>query len=81
MNLQSVFQRALRTSSLVQGARAGFAFTYPCPRNLREIIKMTLFERETKDRVKDIWMEYHKSRPNNVSYVLSKKEFLQFSQK
>lgn len=26
-----------------------FSFTYPCPRKLREIVKMSLFEKESKD--------------------------------
>ncbi len=35
------------------------SFTYPCPRKLREVIKMTLIERENKDKIVSLWMEYH----------------------
>ena len=31
-----------------------FVFTYPCPRNLREIMKMSLIERESYSKIKDI---------------------------
>lgn len=39
-----------------------FSFTYPCPRKLREIVKMSLFEKETKDNNISLWMEYHKDK-------------------
>lgn len=56
-----------------------FAFTYPCPRKLREIMKMSLIERENKEKVVQIWMDYHKERDSTVSYALSKKEYEQLS--
>ena len=56
-------------------SKLSFAFTYPCPRKLREIMKLSLIERESKDKIASIWMEYHKSRSESVSYVLSKKEY------
>ncbi|CAD8165486.1 unnamed protein product [Paramecium pentaurelia] len=52
-----------------------FAFTYPCPRKLREIVKMSLFERESKDQVISLWMEYHKEKQHNVAYIVSKDEY------
>jgi hypothetical protein len=36
-----------------------FYFSYPCPRKLREIVKITLFEREQPSRIKDIWKQYY----------------------
>lgn len=57
------------------------SFTYPCPRKLREVVKMSLFEREPKDRIVDLWLEYHKSKHNNVAYALSKSEWESFKRK
>jgi ATP synthase F1 complex assembly factor 1 len=39
-----------------------FSFTYPCPRNLREIMKLSLIEKEPKDKIKEIWNTYHAQR-------------------
>lgn len=58
--------------------KKSFAFTYPCPRKLREIVKLTLFERETKDKCIDLWMQYHSAKTENVVYALSNKEFKTF---
>lgn len=52
-----------------------FVFTYPCPRKLREIMKLSLIEREPKDKVAEIWMKYHRDKPNNVAYCISKNEY------
>lgn len=41
---------------------APFSFNYPCPRKLREIVKLSLVERETPDKITDIWKEYHSIR-------------------
>ncbi len=41
-----------------------FYFSYPCPRKLREIVKITLFERETPDKVKEIWQKYYDEKQN-----------------
>jgi ATP synthase F1 complex assembly factor 1 len=38
-------------------------FSYPCPRKLREIVKMTMFERETPEKIKEIWKQYYDERP------------------
>lgn len=55
--------------------RRNFVFTYPCPRRMREIVKMTLIERETPDKVRDVWNTYHSARANNVSCVLTGYQF------
>ena len=52
-----------------------FAFTYPCPRKLREIMQMSLIERENKDNIVKIWMDYHKERDQNIAYIVSKTEY------
>lgn len=33
----------------------GFSFNYPCPRKLREVMKLSLIERERKDKIIEIW--------------------------
>ena len=50
-------------------------FTYPCPRKMREIVKMSLIERETPSNIKDIWNTYHAPRPQNVSTVLTAHQY------
>lgn len=50
-------------------------FTYPCPRKMREIVKMTLIERELPGKIKDIWNTYHAPRPQNVSTVLTAHQY------
>lgn len=52
-----------------------FVFTYPCPRKLREVIKMSLIERETSVNIKSIWNQYHIGRPNNVSAVITSTQY------
>ena len=53
----------MNSKSLSHLIKYQFAFNYPCPRKLREIMKLSLIERENKDKIKDIWLEYHKDRP------------------
>ena len=50
---------------------ARFSFTYPCPRKLREIVKMSLLEKETPSRISDIWKEYHSVKSENIAETLS----------
>ena len=52
-----------------------FSFTYPCPRNLREIMKLSLIEREPKENITQIWKNYHKLKLDNIAYTLGKKEY------
>lgn len=56
-------------------SRFGMAFTYPCPRKLREIMKMSLIEKEPTHKIKDIWKEYHEPRVANTADVLSKDQY------
>ena len=44
-------------------------FSYPAPRKLREIMQMSLIEKESPNTVKHIWDEYHAKRPENVALV------------
>lgn len=34
-------------------------FNYPCPRKLREVVKLSLFEREPPLTIKNIWAKYY----------------------
>ena len=52
-----------------------FYFNYPCPRKLREIVKMSLVEREPTHVIKEIWHDYHKAKFNTCSYTINGGEF------
>ena len=53
------------------------SFTYPCPRRLREIVKMSAFEREKPETIDYIWTEYHKLRGHTVSAVMTPTLYVQ----
>lgn len=55
--------------------KRGFSFSYPCPRRMRDIVKMSLIERETSDKIREIWNTYHSARPDNVSCVLNTHQY------
>mmetsp|Transcript_34985 Transcript_34985/g.53704 ORF Transcript_34985/g.53704 Transcript_34985/m.53704 type:complete len:89 (-) Transcript_34985:469-735(-) len=52
-----------------------FSFSWPCPRKLREIVKMSAFEKETADTCTMIWNEYHHAKPHTVSTVLTVQQY------
>ena len=54
---------------LINFQRKGY-FSYPCPRKLREIVKISLFELETKEKIKQIWEEYHSNKPKTIAYTI-----------
>jgi ATP11 protein len=66
---------------LAQYGRRAFAFTYPCPRRLREIMKMSAIEKETPETIEQIWYEYHNAKPYAVSRVLSTALYMQLMNK
>lgn len=66
--------------ALIQAKRA-FSFTYPCPRRLREIMKMSAIERENPDVIETIWREYHNAKSHTVSRVLNKGLYMQLLNK
>lgn len=45
-------------------------FSYPCPRNLREIVKMSMIEQESPVGIKQIWERYHLEKQNVISDVV-----------
>lgn len=57
---------------LLKKLALNMSFTYPCPRKLREIMKMSLIERESPTKVSEIWKEYHSPRINNTCTILTK---------
>lgn len=60
---------------LTYKALKSFAFTYPCPRKLREVVQMSLFERESKEKISELWHTYHKDKGQNTANVLSKNDY------
>lgn len=56
---------------LLQYSTRGFSFTYPCPRKLREIVRISLFEKETASTISEIWNDYHNAKPHTVSKVIN----------
>jgi hypothetical protein len=51
-----------------------FYFSYPCPRKLREIVKITLFEREQPNKIKEIWQKYYEEKPYAVGFYITAQE-------
>jgi hypothetical protein len=47
-------------------------FNYPCPRKLRELVKLSVFEKENAESIKDIWKTYHSMKPKVFSDVVEK---------
>ena len=45
-------------------------FNYPCPRKLREIMQMSLIEREDTNKINKIWTEYHRQKFNTFGTVI-----------
>ena len=52
-----------------------FSFSWPCPRKLREIVKISAFQKENAETCQYIWNEYHHSKPHTVSTVLNAKQY------
>ena len=51
-----------------------YYFSYPCPRKLREIVKISLFERETPEKIKEIWKKYYDEKPNAMGLNIKSEE-------
>ncbi len=69
--MKSLFYKSCRT----------FSFNYPCPRNLREIMKMSLIEKEPPHQVKEIWKQYHDQRHQNIADSFTKDEHITIQKK
>jgi len=46
-------------------------FTYPCPRKLGEVVKMSLFEKEQPYTIKQIWNKYFEEKPTALGLDIS----------
>jgi hypothetical protein len=51
-----------------------YYFSYPCPRKLREIVKITLFEREQPSKIKEIWQKYYEEKPHAIGFDIAADE-------
>ena len=51
-------------------ARRAFGFAYPCPRRLREIVKVSLFDKESPQVIEEIWKDYHNAKPHTIAKVV-----------
>jgi ATP synthase F1 complex assembly factor 1 len=43
-----------------------YYFSYPCPRKLREIVHMSLLEKEQPHKIKEIWKQYYEGKPHAI---------------
>eukprot|EP01068_Selenidium_serpulae_P004578 Selendium_serpulae@DN3645_c0_g1_i1.p2 len=50
-------------------------FTLPVPNKLRDVVKMSLFERESRDTIQSLWHERFDGNDKVVSETLTKSEF------
>ena len=55
--------------------KRAFSFNWPCPRKLREVVKISAFEKETADTCTMIWDEFHHAKNTNVSTVLTAAQY------
>ena len=62
-------------TTMMMQMRYGMSFNYPCPRKLREVMKMSLIEKEPPHVVKDIWLQYHEPRVANSADVIEKEKY------
>ena len=58
-------------------AKRPFSFNYPCPRKLREIMKMSAIERETPETIEMIWNTYHQQRSHTCAKVINPSLYMQ----
>jgi ATP synthase mitochondrial F1 complex assembly factor 1 len=69
--------RRLITSATVSGG----GFTYPAPRRLAELMKLSLLEHETPEKIQEIWTTYHDNQPLCVSSVWNNQEWAVISKR
>ncbi len=43
-----------------------YYFTYPCPRKLEGMVKISLFEKEQPFAIKQIWNKYFEEKPTSL---------------
>ncbi len=64
MNNYKTFNISRCVNLLGQNIPKKFYFSYPCPRKLREIVHMSLFEKENAPQIKEIWKLHYDGKPN-----------------
>lgn len=67
-------QRLSRRFTMTQG-------NVPVARKLREVVKLSLFEKENVDTIKDIWTKFHQPKKHLVARSFSKEEYSVFGPK
>jgi ATP synthase F1 complex assembly factor 1 len=60
-------------NNFLKFTRKGY-FSYPCPRKLREIVKISLFEREQPSTIKDLWKQYYEEKPRAFGLNVNENE-------
>jgi hypothetical protein len=46
-------------------------FSYPCPRKLNELVKLSLFEKEQPSKIKEIWKKYFQDKETSIGLNIS----------
>lgn len=62
-----------------KGARYLPGFSFPAPRNLKDIVKMQLLERESTHHIRDIWLDHHSERGDTVADTMTVTEYRELS--
>lgn len=55
-----------------------FSFSYPVPRKLRDVVKMSLFQTESPASIKQLWEEQYRSNRKVVSATTDRETFERF---
>ena len=76
-NRLSHFSRIIGSNAnlMRQMNKRSFSFSWPCPRVLREIVKMSAFDKENAETCEYIWNEYHHAKPTTVSTTLNSRMY------
>ena len=64
MPLKSMFIKTLKKSY----------FSYPCPRKLSEIVKISLMEKEPPSKIKEIWQKHYDEKYHAVGFDIEAEE-------
>ena len=71
----NMMRLAGKTRPLYFSQYRNFSFSWPCPRKLREIVKISAFEKEDAETCQMIWNEYHHAKNHTVSTVLNEVQY------
>jgi hypothetical protein len=62
-------------ASLQAPRKSGHGFSYPGPRELKDIVKLPLLNAHGARRVREIWTEFHDDHKSAIADVLTSDEF------